>query len=270
MTICIGVICDNAKKIILASDRMITAGFPLNIEFEPDAIKGEKLSNTCMILTAGSVLASVDLCKNVKNNISQFQALSVFSIAEEIKKEFVQERINYAEELHLKPLNLDFGTLYEGMRSLPGEFCIPLLEKIRREQLELEILLAGIDTDGSAHMYNIMDPGISGCFDSLGFCAIGTGTPHVVSTFTNYLYTPMFRFTDALYTLYKAKKFAERAPGVGNKTNVFVIDSEGIKEMPSKTVKELDELYKGERKTPSLNENKIKEILEIEKWKLMK
>lgn len=70
MTICIGAICDNKSKVIVASDRMITASYP-PVEFEHGIPKMEKISNTCVALTAGSALAHTELFRDAKLEISQ-------------------------------------------------------------------------------------------------------------------------------------------------------------------------------------------------------
>lgn len=52
MTICIGVVCQNRKRAIFASDRMLTSP-GLSVEFEHNEPKFEKLSLTCVGLSAG-------------------------------------------------------------------------------------------------------------------------------------------------------------------------------------------------------------------------
>jgi len=262
MTICLGAICDNKKQIILASDRMITVGFPFNIEFEPSIAKSEKVTEKCMVLTAGSALASTDLFRNVRTNLANISNPTVPQIVNEIKNEFIKQRLKRAEELHLKPLNLDFLTFYQNIKNLPPEFWMPIASKIERERYPLEILLCGIGTDGEAHIYTVLDPGIADCLDSIGFSAIGTGTPHALSTFTYYLYVPAFSREKSLYILYTAKKNAERAPGVGNQSNIWIINDSGIKELTQEQINKLDELYKSERRYDVINEEKIKSILE--------
>ncbi len=36
MTVCIAAICEDGKKIVVAADRMFTAGAPVNLEFETE------------------------------------------------------------------------------------------------------------------------------------------------------------------------------------------------------------------------------------------
>jgi hypothetical protein len=54
MTVCIAAVCDGGKKIVVAADRMFTAGAPINLEFETSEKKIETLSPSCAALFAGN------------------------------------------------------------------------------------------------------------------------------------------------------------------------------------------------------------------------
>jgi len=60
MTICISAICEGGKAVVVASDRMVTAGF-LALEFEHPGGKIKEISKTCVGLTAGDALAQIEL-----------------------------------------------------------------------------------------------------------------------------------------------------------------------------------------------------------------
>jgi ATP-dependent protease HslVU (ClpYQ) peptidase subunit len=53
MTVCIAALCDNARKVVIASDRMLTGG---DVEFEQDIRKFERITDGCIALSAGSAL----------------------------------------------------------------------------------------------------------------------------------------------------------------------------------------------------------------------
>ena len=65
LTICIGALCENNSKVIVASDKMLTHE-GLSVEFEQRTPKMEKLSNFCVALTSGAALLPVELCKKVR------------------------------------------------------------------------------------------------------------------------------------------------------------------------------------------------------------
>ncbi len=87
------------------------------------------------------------------------------------------------------------------------------------------MIVAGIDKNGG-HIYEISDPGVSYCFDSIGFCSEGSGSTQAESLFTYVKYSRRATLNRALFNIYEAKKRAEGAPGVGELTDVGIITEE--------------------------------------------
>jgi len=85
VTVCIGVLCENAKQVVVASDRMITATYP-PVEFEHGLPKVEVISPSCIVLTAGDALAHADLCRNVRSKIGGLSRPSTSKITEEVRR----------------------------------------------------------------------------------------------------------------------------------------------------------------------------------------
>src|ERR1700680_2278914 len=55
MTVCIGAICDDGHAIVVAADRMMTYGSPVNLQVETTVRKIVPVTNTAAILFSGSV-----------------------------------------------------------------------------------------------------------------------------------------------------------------------------------------------------------------------
>jgi Proteasome subunit len=55
VTVCIGAICDNGKSIVVAADRMMTYGPPMNLQVEAAVRKIIPLSDNAVLLFSGSV-----------------------------------------------------------------------------------------------------------------------------------------------------------------------------------------------------------------------
>jgi len=72
-------------------------------------------------------------------------------------------------------------------KALDPNISLRLDREFEDTGLDLQILVAGVDQTG-AHLYVISNSGTSQCFDALGFCGIGSGYPHAMSTliFNNY------------------------------------------------------------------------------------
>ena len=83
----------------------------------------------------------------------------------------------------------------------------------------IETIIAGFDHQG-AHLYKLY-------FDDIipltgdGYAVIGCGSPHADSHFQLSGYTSTWRYRDAIFLLYEAKKKAEIADSVGKETDMF-------------------------------------------------
>ena len=240
MTICIGAICENRSKGVIASDRMVTNRM-LSIEFEHDEPKFEILSDNCVALTAGEALAPTELFRAVKPKIQD--SPDIKDIAEAVAQAFRKFKRKRIEHVVLSQRNLTFDSFLEKQQKLLPEIVIRIDSQIAKAKMNLFILLVGIDESG-ARIFAIVDPGHAVCFDRLGFHAIGSGLPHAASTFISYDYTPAFSLKKAAYVVYEAKKIAEKAPGVGEGLDMAIVDEEGVKPISEKDIKILDDAYK--------------------------
>lgn len=260
MTICIIAMCENKSKIIVASDRMITIGSI--IEFEHRDSKIEKLSNNCVAVTAGNALAHTDLFKNVKPIIASHTSLSISDIVQKLKNIFIEQRKKKVEELFLKSRGFNIDDFYiDLIRSVPPEIGIPLDNQIEHYDFSLEIIVGGVDDEG-AHIYFIENPGTSDCFDSVGFCAIGSGELHAILTFISYNYAQDISLNEALYVIYEAKRISEKAPGVGEDTDIWVIDKNEIIKLSEENIESLNNIYNKKKELELNQHNQIKEIID--------
>lgn len=263
MTICIAAVCDGGKTVMVASDRMITVSH-LSQEFEHGIPKMETISNSCLAVTAGSALVPRELFSNIRKWTSNISNPSIEQIVKRVKDNFNRLRIEKAEEIYLKSRGFESVTdFYEKSRALPPELVVPLDEKIAKEELGVEILIAGVDNDG-AHIYWVTEPGTSNCFDSICYSAVGSGEPHALHTFISESYEDKLPLNEALFVIYEAKRNAENAPGVGRSTDIWIISKNEIKKIKEETLKKLEEIYdlkKGFLKTS--NEQIDKAIREL-------
>lgn len=256
MTICIASLCEDSNKIIVASDRMITVGEI--IEFEHEVTKFEPLTNNSIVLTAGSATVQNDILKDVKSKIKKYNDVPFEDLNAIIKSSYLEVRNRCSEELFLKPLGMDLDTFYKNQRSFLPEFTFRLIEKIENNNLDVSLVLCGFDED-KGNIQLIDDPGNSESFNSVGFCAVGSGSLNAVSIFTLHHYAPSFNLEKALYLTYAAKKNAERAPGVGCDTDIVIISKSGIEKLGAEEIKTLESIYDRHTK---MDEEGYKEVRE--------
>lgn len=257
MTICIGALCEKRTKAVFASDRMVTSR-QLLVEFEHDEPKFERLTDKCIALTAGEALPPTELFRATRSAIQDSPRIS--EIASVVEKNFREIRMKRVEDRFFKPRRLTIQTFLQAQRVMNPDVVLRLDRAIETTKMSLAVLLVGVDMDG-AHLYQIADPGHAECFDRLGFHAVGSGLPHAISTFITYNYTPQVTLKRAVYIMYEAKKNAEKAPGVGETTDIAIVRDEGARIINPDEIKLLESIYdKRTSLTRSQNE-KMEEMI---------
>jgi hypothetical protein len=243
MTICIAAICESCKAVIVASDRMLTAGF-LALEFEHPDSKMEELSDSCVGLTAGDALAHTELFRACRQHVEQLKSPQVELIANEIKEQFIAMRQKRAEEEILKPRGFTLNQFYkEGfINRIPSDLAMMIDHSIKDRLYPLSILVAGVD-DSGAHIYSIEDPGMVNCFDRLGYDAIGSGDRHALYSIVDKEHSADSKLNDTIFTVYEAKKRAELAPGVGGAVEMAIITRKSIRYLTKSEKSQLEKIF---------------------------
>jgi hypothetical protein len=80
-------------------------------------------------------------------------------------------------------------------------------------------------------------------FDAIGYCAIGTGELHAISTFVANEYTPTLDLNHVVALTYEAKRRSEKAQGVGEKSDIYIICQDKITKFMQSEIDKLDEIY---------------------------
>ncbi len=243
MTICLALLCDDQKKVVAVADRMVSVDY-LSLQFEQHTRKVDLISQKFAVLTAGDALGHTEIIRGASLEISQLSQPSVFDVASSVEAHFIRCRQRLAENTVLRRVGLDYTTFLEHQRSLSTELVSALMSEYQGVTLGVELLIAGVDGTG-AHLYMTFDPGITECFDSIGYAAIGSGLPHAESFLAEADYSPSIPVNKAIWLGYVAKRRSERAPGVGSRyTDVLVIDAEqGTRFLDEPALQKLDAIY---------------------------
>ena len=222
MTICLALACDDRKSIVAVADRMVSVG-SLSLQFEQGTRKIERLGESFAVLTAGDALGHTDLLRQAAAEIAGMAEPGVKEVATVVEGCFVEHRQILAEKLVLHPIRLSYNGFVTQQQSLPPDMVVGLWREYQRVELELELLVVGVDSSG-ARLYHVGDPGIAVCFDSIGYAAIGSGLPHAQGFLAEADYSPGISLNRAVWLAYVAKRRSERAPGVGSRfTDILVI-----------------------------------------------
>ncbi|MGB7747079.1 MAG: hypothetical protein WBN75_07315 [Verrucomicrobiia bacterium] len=99
MTVCIGALCEAGKSVVVAADRMVTFGPPMNLQAEPPTLKKIfKASESCVLLFSGGVSDGEELISNVQRKLTGAQNPQVGQIAEVTKSYYVELKKKRVEE----------------------------------------------------------------------------------------------------------------------------------------------------------------------------
>jgi len=230
--------------VAVAADRMVTGGMP-QVEFEHKGSKIIRLSDNCMALTAGDALAGKTLFDAVCAQLGS-EDHPVARIVEVVKAELRRQRNRQAEEELLLPRGITLKEFYDQwINSWPKELSIAIDNEIQTRDFGLHILIAGVDE--RPHLYVVMSPGIAQCYDSMGFCAIGSGSPLAMLQCISSNPGPSNGINEAIYRAHEAKLAAEPTPGVGQETDVAVVRRDGCRMLGEEVVAQLRETQQGIR-----------------------
>lgn len=258
MTQLIGAICENGKMVITVSDRMVSTG-DMTLTYEQPVKKVTYLSEKIIVLTAGTV-HEPDLIRQAKAQTQDKD--NILQVAEILKKHFQNIRERHIVDEILRPNAgiQSFDQWRKEQKGLHDSIVIDLYNDITRYKLGLTLMLAGVDTEG--HLILLGDPGTYRSSDYLSFCCVGMGDRHAQNVFAWYRYSREFTLNEALYITFEAKKKAEMAGGVGQSTDIIIIDKKEIKEISSETIKILEGIYEN-RETKSERGGFDKHITEL-------
>ena len=124
-------------------------------------------------------------------------------------------------------------------------------------------MVAGVDESGG-HIYRIDNPGRVESYDTIGHCAIGSGDLHAVSTFIGNDYDPKLDVDHIVAMTYEAKRKSEKAQGVGEETDLYVVCNNGVIQLHDDKVKQLAEIFdkktSQERKSVAKLEDLVKKL----------
>jgi hypothetical protein len=168
--------------------------------------------------------------------------ITVPTVVEGVKDGYQQSRLKKIEELYIRPRGLTLQTFHERARGLLSETAICIEEALATFEYQLEILVAGMDSEG-AHIYFVGDPGSSECFDGIGYHAIGSGQPLAISSLIESGYSDTMGLQETMWAVYEAKKRAENAPGVGKAADFGIIQADQIIPFDQTALAKLEELY---------------------------
>ena len=259
MTVCVAALCCSETMAVVASDRIITAGPPMNLEFEHDIKKIDVLRDRFLFMTAGEALVGTGLLGRVDAELVQQTHADVSDVGEAVVRAYTSIRSNAIEEHVFRPFNYSCASfIAEGQKQLPPQVYMQIFQALQQFNLGMEMIFVGM-ADGRARIGFIFHPGILRWYDRLGFHAIGSGAIHAAMSLVGHSATSSLEET--AFRVYAAKRRAEVAPGVGRETDMMVVSNDGVREFNSTAFEELDKVYACTMTRSECDLTKVKEAL---------
>ncbi len=257
MTVCIAARCIDGS-IFCVADRMITVG---DIEMESPVPKLFKMTNAIVVMPSDEDAA---LHTEILNDMHAEIALRVSQRSDEdwlnvseVVEIYIDARnrtkAKLAERAFLSPLGLTHETFHHKMATMEPGLVNQIAQDLVSYQLpSLSLLVAGMDLLGS-HIYEVHD-GEPGCFNKIGYAAIGAGARHARAHFMMSGQSGDTSIAESLWNTYLGKKRSEVAPGVGIDTDIAMVGpriGQMVHLNDASLIKQLETVY---RKTKRMEE----------------
>jgi hypothetical protein len=186
----------------------------------------------------------------------------VDQVVELVRAAYSNVRGRKAYEIQMAPgLGADFERLKPAGMSVPSYLekqpmvYQQMVMMCQQFNPETEFLVAGVD-DAGAHLSYIANPGVASQLQKLGYAAIGSGGIHALTRLSLLGQSRQRGLMETLSDVYSAKRLSEVAPGVGNATDLAVLDSQpGVWFCPEPVMGELENIHKtvSQREIPNLD-----------------
>lgn len=224
----------------------------LSVEFETDEKKIEVLAERCVALPAGNSVFATEILDRVRERLGGNQNPPFGQVAQFVREEYEAVRGSKYYETHIFPmLGVDFAKHRNVGMPLPvylekqsGVFQ-QIMMMAQQFNLGVEFLVAGVD-DSGAHVAHVGNPGVISQLQKLGHAAIGSGGIHALTRLSLAAQHRKRGLSETLADVYTAKRAAEVAPGVGDATDLAVIDMDrGVWSCPQAVLDELEKIHQG-------------------------
>ncbi|MGB6547155.1 MAG: hypothetical protein WBE97_16190 [Candidatus Acidiferrales bacterium] len=228
MTVCVAVLCDEGRAIVLASDKMVGKGY---IEGEPDIAKLQMIHPHWMMMLSGNDISPLmDLADLARSELPPTKEVSLETVKEVMQRNYELIRMKRAEATYLKPIGWTIDRFTkEGPQSLPNYEQIQ--SRVAEYELDVMILVAGFDRTlsppGKIFTMSGENRGIPIRCDIPGFAAIGSGGIGAEYMLFFRKVSQNIPVRKAVYCALEAKYFGEQASGVGPRTDLFVLLFDG-------------------------------------------
>lgn len=219
MTVCIAAIT-RERYIVTASDLMVSSALSSS---DASAVKLEEFHKDWIaMMSADDLTQCLPVIERAERNF-QGRANTLRVARACFKRAYQGHLAELAGDRVLGRFGLDMEAFRKsGRRRFTEQIFNTLSNEIRDVKVEAQFLACGFDGRAMPHLFTVTEPGTDSVYDKPGFCAIGSGM-YAAEGMLHYLgQTVDSTVHQTIFNVYAAKFMAERIPGVGEKTFLFV------------------------------------------------
>lgn len=226
MTVCLAALAENGKKLIVASDRMVTSPIAtMSYQWQSEDVqKITQFGNNLVLISGLDVFGRSIISTSIKKCTEQKIAY-IEDIVEVFRTEFQTFRVNNFVQNNLQSRGLTLEKYYQLHNTLASSLVTAIDGAIGTWQIGVDLIVAGKSQNQDFHIYSISHPGVSLCHDMNGYVCIGAGGPHAMYHIIGSGYKKSSNETEIKQIIEAAKKKGEAAPGVGTYTDCRIISS---------------------------------------------
>lgn len=231
VTVCIAAMCESGRKIVAASDQMVTFG-----DFSADgvALKSDPIHRDWHVLFAGDDIGHVrpilSQVKYVLHTAYKNRQTRVDGEVRFVLEMAYQDRLNAEIEARVLKRNGFTAKTFarNGVKLLTAERYHHLCARIDKVDLGCVFLVAGFDPQGDGHIFSLDGGRLAKSRDEVGFWAIGSGAHPAVSSLAFHAHYHDFNqhsdLATCVYHVLEAKFMAQSNGFVGEKTFLAVFE----------------------------------------------
>jgi hypothetical protein len=221
MTLCIAAPCGGAasSNVVLAFDWRVET----EVASSETTIKWMPLSRHWSAMISGPLMQ----CKELMATYSEFlttqqDALTNDNACEMLSRPLKRIRHKLADELVHARLAISFEEFKQrGKEALTTDVRRSVLNEIMGQWVESEFILIGPSFNPQGlTVYKTHNVSVGRCAD---FAAVGSGAPQAEAVLYERQQNIFHDVNTTLYNVYEAKRYGEKAPGVGKKTSMAII-----------------------------------------------
>jgi hypothetical protein len=235
----------------------------MSLQMEPTTLKKITQLNSApaVLLFSGSVPDGEELLSEVRKAVKPFTGLPTANFAEAAKAAYISLKAKRVQETILGPLlGADFAKFQALVSQSPSSQILQqVLGMIMQHNLQLEILVAGVDDTGS-HLFTVLHPGVLLPIETTGYGAIGSGGIHAAVRLSLGQHNSQASLVDTVYNVYEAKKAAEVAPGVGKLTDMAIVKDGRVRFVKPEMFAVLEKVHKEKPTMTDAEQEELKKV----------